>query len=110
MNVTWNAETKSPEWAPWRGDYGAHYGADLIPLIEERSCVKGCTRAGTQAQRDEFGPGGSCYVLARVSLGEYGQVIPELEPRPDGPHCTAREDPATAGMEPLDFGEVSDDE
>lgn len=106
MNVTWNAETERVEWAPYRGDYGTYYSTDTIELIEEHNCVKGCTRSGTKAQRAEFGPGGNCHVLALVSLGDYGEVRPELEPRPEGPHCTAREDPATAGMESL-FGEVT---
>jgi hypothetical protein len=101
MNVTWNPDTEQVEWAPYRGDYGVHYAGELIEGIEELNCVKGCLKAGTQAQRDEFGPGGNCDVLAIVSIGEYGQTIPELDPRPDGPHCTARQDPATAGAAPL---------
>lgn len=91
-------------WIPGRGDYGTEYSGDLVAIIEAHNCVKGCTRAGTAAQQAEFGPGGCCGVLARVALGN--QPVPELDPRPDGPHCTAREDPATAGMEPL-FTEVT---
>lgn len=29
-------------WLPRRGDYGAHYAADLIPLVEATSCHLGC--------------------------------------------------------------------
>lgn len=101
MNITYNPDTERVEWSPYRGDYGAHHSQDVIEAIEADSCIKGCTRSGTQAERDEFGPGGNCHILALVALGEYGQIIPELDPRPDGPHCTAREDPATVGMEPL---------
>ena len=101
MNVTYNADTSLVEWAPYRGDYGAHYAHELIEVIEERNCVKGCTRSGTQADRDEFGPGGNCHILAMVALGTYGEIIPELDPQPEGPHCRARQDPAIAGMEPL---------
>ena len=105
MNVTYNPDTGRVEWAPYRGDYGAHYGTDLIDLIEAGNCSKGCARSGTQAERDEFGPGGNCHVLALVALGDYGEIVHGLDPRPAGPHCHARQDPATAGMEPL-FPEV----
>jgi hypothetical protein len=106
VNVTYNGTTGRVEWAPYRGDYGAHYGTELIPVIEAGNCVKGCTHAGKQKAIDEFGPGGICSVLARVGFIAYGEIIPELDPRPTGPHCYAREDPATAGMDPL-FPEVT---
>lgn len=86
-------------WMPGRGDYGSEYSGDLIQIIERHNCLKGCTKSGTEAEREEFGPGGTCNILARVSLGQ--DAVPELDPRPDGPHCTARQDPAVVGMEPL---------
>jgi hypothetical protein len=92
----------TPEgWIPGRGDYGAHYASDLIPLVEAMSCRLGCTKSGTQATRDEFGPGGDCEVLAVLSLGDGETRIPELEPHAEGPRCRARVDPATVGMDPL---------
>jgi hypothetical protein len=90
-------------WIPGRGDYGTEYSSDLIEIVERLNCVKGCTKAGGPAEREEFGPGGNCHTLALIGADV---PIPELEPRPDGPHCTAREDPAVAGMDAL-FGEVT---
>lgn len=75
-------------WLPRRGDYGAHYAGDLIPLVEATSCAHGCTKAGTQEVRDEFGPGGDCHLLALMTLPER---VREIEPRADGPVCTARQ-------------------
>jgi hypothetical protein len=90
-------------WTPGRGDYGTEYAGDLIEIIEAHNCVKGCTRTGTPREIEDYGPGGTCEILARVSIPD---AVPELDPRPEGPHCTARVDPATVGMEPL-FGEPS---
>lgn len=115
MNVTYNPDTARVEWAPYRGDYGAHYAHETIELIEEHNCVKGCTRSGTEPEREEFGPGGNCHILAMVALGDHDRAIPELDPRPAGPHCDARQVPvpvlpgfdreeferATAGIDPL---------
>lgn len=88
-------------WIPYRGDYGARYSLDLIPLVEAANCSKGCTKSGTDAERDEFGPGGNCHILAMVSIGDQETPIPELVPTVDGIACTARQDPATVGIEPL---------
>jgi len=88
-------------WTPNRGDYGAHYATDLIPLIEKRNCIKGCVHSGSQSDRDEFGPGGNCHILAMVSLGAQDVRIPELVPQVHGIRCTAREDPAVAEMVPM---------
>jgi hypothetical protein len=82
MNVT------SDGWIPARGDYGAHYATDLIPLVEASNCVKGCVRSGTQAARDEFGPGGHCHILAVLGAGADDR-IPALVPEPQGIRCTA---------------------
>lgn len=97
-------DSGATDWRPGRGDYGAEYAGDLIEIIERFNCSKGCTRSGSQADRDEFGPGGNCTVLAAVFMSPE-EGIPELDPRPDGPHCRARQDPATVGMDPL-FPEV----
>jgi hypothetical protein len=90
--------TSTEGWIPARGDYGTHYAADLIPIIERHNCVKGCTHSGDAADRAEFGPGGNCEILMRVCIPA---AVPEIEPRRDGPHCTARQDPATVDMDPL---------
>jgi hypothetical protein len=78
-------------WTPGRGDYGTDHSSDMIALIEEHNCVKGCTLSGTRAARREFGPGGNCELLALVAIGD--GPIREFDPRPDGPHCTARIEP-----------------
>lgn len=113
MNVTYNAKTEHVEWAPYRGDYGADHSSDLIEAVEDLNCSKGCTRSGSKAAREEFGPGGNCHVLAALAMAEYGGVVPELEPAPSGPHCRARIElppkpeprprrhPAPAGIPPL---------
>lgn len=85
-------------WLARRGDYGAEYAADLIPLIEATTCHLGCVNAGSEAERAEFGPGGNCHLLAQLCVPER---MAEFVPEPDGPRCTARVDPATVGMEPL---------
>lgn len=82
-------EPGSTNWTPGRGDYGTEYAGDLIEIIERLNCALGCTKAD-----------GGCEILARVFLTPE-EGIPELDPRREGPHCRAREDPATAGMEPL---------
>lgn len=99
-------------WRPGRGDYGSDHSSDLIELIEDHNCSKGCTLSGTRAARREFGPGGTCSILMRVSFGD-GEPIRELDPRREGPHCTARvpppeppprkprRKPGPAGTEPL---------
>jgi hypothetical protein len=76
-------------WTPGRGDYGADHSSGLIAIIEDHNCVKGCTLSGTRAARREFGPGGNCSILARVAIGD-NEPIRELDPRREGPHCTAR--------------------
>lgn len=85
-------------WTPGRGDYGTEYAGDLIAIIEAHNCVKGCTRAGTPREIEDYGPGGTCEILARVSIPD---AVPELDPRAEGPHCSARVDPATASTDPL---------
>jgi hypothetical protein len=82
-------------WLPRRGDYNAHYADKLIPLVEATSCGLGCVRSGTDKARAEFGPGGDCDVLARMTTPER---VTEIEPRPDGPVCNARQPAPAAGL------------
>lgn len=93
-------EPGSTNWRPGRGDYGTEYAGDMIELIERMNCSLGCTKAGTAKEIAEMGAGGSCPVISAVWAG-FEDGIPELDPRPEGPHCRARVDPVTAGMEPL---------
>lgn len=88
-----SGDTGQTDWKPGRGDYGADHASDMIELIEELNCSLGCTKAGSRVIRAEFGPGGNCSVLLAVFLGPDDVGIPELDPRPEGPHCRAREAP-----------------
>jgi hypothetical protein len=77
--------TPGPDgWRPRRGDYGLEYLADVVGLIELMNCTKGC-RLGEPGS-DE--PGGSCRIILRL-LDE--RPAPEIDPRPGGPVCTARQ-------------------
>jgi len=84
---------------PMRGDFGAEHATDLIPIVEATNCSHGCLKAGPPADIAEFGPGGNCHVLAMLMIG--GVPVEELTVVEDRIDCSARVDPATAGMEPL---------
>jgi hypothetical protein len=87
-------------YVPRRGDFGAEHASDLIPIVEATNCVLGCINAGTATDIGEFGPGGNCPVLAMVCLGD-GAPVPELTRVGRRIDCSARVDPATAGMGPF---------
>jgi hypothetical protein len=70
-----------------RGDYGADYAIDLIPLVERTSCDQGCARAGSDEQIAEFGSGGVCNLLALMCVPE---EVAQFDAREDGIHCSAR--------------------
>ena len=78
-------------YKPKRGDYGTHYAYDLVEKIEQWNCIKGCTRAGPAEKVAEFGPGGTCDLLAWVGMDF---EITEFDSLPDRIDCTAR---TTAG-------------
>ena len=81
----------SGAWIPGRGDYGSDHCSDLIMIVEEDNCSRGrgCVKAGTLAQRAEFGDGGVCPHILAVILGD---PVPELDPLPEGPVCRAYEE------------------
>jgi hypothetical protein len=66
-----------------------YYASDCIEHIEEHNCAKGCRLglANPEAFAD-YGPGGSCDILARVMLEE---PIPEIIDDGLILHCTARQ-------------------
>lgn len=81
-------------WLPHRGDYSAEYATDLIPMIEQTTCVRGCVKSGTDLDRVQYGPGGTCLILANLGMGER---MAEITPTGQGPVCTAREPWPMAG-------------
>jgi len=86
-------------YIPRRGDFGAHYAIDLIPVVEATNCSLVCGHAGTEADRDEFGPGGICHVLAILAIGDV--PVEELTRVEDRIDCSARTDPRAANTDPL---------
>lgn len=70
-----------------RGAYGMHYADQLVELVESWNCSLGCQKAGDESVVSEFGPGGTCDLLASLFVG---QPVPEFDPRPAGIHCEAR--------------------
>jgi len=67
------------------------YASEALTAIEAWNCAKGCARGlADPAAFEEFGPGGTCHLLALVALGD-GQPIPELDDDGDTVTCTARE-------------------
>lgn len=75
-------------WLAHRGDYGAGHATDLIPMVEQTTCIQGCARSGTDLDRVRYGPGGTCVVLANLGLNER---VAEIQPTGHGPVCTARQ-------------------
>jgi hypothetical protein len=72
-----------------RGDYGCEYASDVIAIIEQFNCVKGCARAGDLVGPALGGsPGGSCDILDRIWSEE---PVPEIDPRDEGPVCKVRQ-------------------
>lgn len=84
-----SARPGSITWHPYRGDYGTDHSTDMIAIVEELNCSKGCAHAGPRSKRREFGPGGVCPIIGMIGLSSYGDQIPELDPRDEGPHCRA---------------------
>jgi hypothetical protein len=83
-----------PEPTPFRStrDGRWHYSWEAVDHVEETNCARGCrwgAAPGSPEDR-EFGPGGTCHVLARISLGD-GDPIPELDDRGDRVVCLVRE-------------------
>lgn len=69
-----------------RGDYGCHYASGVVELVEKHNCSKGCTVPDPKDVA-EFGPGGTCGLLALLFTGD---PIPEFEALPTHVVCHAR--------------------
>lgn len=69
-----------------RGAYGWHYADDAVQHVEEHNCSKGCN-VPDDADVGEFGPGGSCGLLALLYTGD---PIPEFEGTDTHVVCHAR--------------------
>lgn len=71
---------------PLKGPWG--YAYEAIEHIESRNCShgRGCVH-GTEPGSDEWrdiGPGGTCDLLATISIGDPGTVITEMVMDADG--------------------------
>lgn len=68
-----------------------HYAHDAVTEVERTTCGKGlgCKHAGTRASVREFGPGGTCGLLAGICVEDV-----QVEIRDDGEHlfCTRYEE------------------
>lgn len=93
------ANPEATVYVPGR-DSRFEYAADACAAVESTSCALGCTRAGSPADIGEHGPGGSCDILGVIAAG-HPKPVPEILDHGDRLVCTARQDPATAGMAPL---------
>jgi hypothetical protein len=69
-----------------RGMYGWHYADAAVRHVEEHNCSKGCT-VPTAADIAEFGPGGTCSLLALLFTQD---PIPEFEGTDTHVICHAR--------------------
>ncbi len=66
-----------------------HYASGALDHVEERNCSLGCRRGmADPGAFFEFGPGGTCDILARIFLKEQ---IPELDDDGYNVTCTVRE-------------------
>lgn len=69
-----------------------HYASDAMDHVEERNCALGCKRGlADPAAFAEFGPGGTCDILARVCIGD-DEPIPELDDDGETVTCLVREE------------------
>lgn len=69
-----------------RGMYGWNYADAAVRHVEEHNCSKGCA-VPTAAHIAEFGPGGTCGLLALLFTGD---PIPEFEGTDTHVVCHAR--------------------
>lgn len=75
-----------------RRDHRFAYSTEAIEHVEQVNCSRGCRfgAAPGSPEHEEFGPGGTCGVLALVACG-MGDEIPVLEDDGATITCTARE-------------------
>lgn len=98
------ADGTHPTWEPFvggRGSYGWNYADDAVRHMEEHNCSKGCT-VPTEQDKAEFGPGGTCPLLAHLYADE---PIAEFEGTTTHVVCHARQVPSTEveGQESLPY-------
>jgi hypothetical protein len=67
------------------------HASDAVVWIESWNCSAGCRRgAESELELEEFGPGGTCDILARVAVGD-GEPVPELRDEGNVVICLAWE-------------------
>lgn len=72
-------------------DHRFEHASDVIQHIETVNCAWGCKRgAQTAEELLEFGPGGTCGILAVVAAGT-GEPVPELDDDGSQIECLVRE-------------------
>jgi hypothetical protein len=72
-------------------DHRFEHASDAILHIETVNCAWGCRRgAETAEELLEFGPGGTCGILAAVAAGT-GEPVPELDDDGSQIECLVRE-------------------
>lgn len=90
--MRWSAEPPPPRPFRSRRDGRFSYSTEAIDHIESTSCSLGCRRGAAPGspEAEEFGPGGTCGVLALVAIGD-GEPIEDLDDQGDRVVCRVRE-------------------
>lgn len=99
--MRWTHEQPQPKPYVSRRDGRFAYSFEAIDHIEDVNCSKGCLSGAKpgSAEDKEFGPGGTCPILASVACG-MGDVIPELDDQGDRIVCLARQPRTTVERPP----------
>lgn len=90
--MRWTPEKPPPKPYVSRRDGRFAYSFEAIEHVEHVNCSKGCLSGAKpgSAEDKEFGPGGTCPILASVACG-MGDVISELDDQGDRIVCLARQ-------------------
>lgn len=89
--MRWTENPPPPHPFRSRRDGRFNHSFEAIDHVEDTSCSLSCWRGAEPGSPEavEFGPGGTCDVLARVAIGD-GEPIPELDDRGDEVVCLVR--------------------
>jgi hypothetical protein len=90
--MRWSTAPPPPRpYVARRDDRFAH-SFEAIEHVETTSCSRGCLRGAAPGSADEreFGPGGTCAILAEIAIG-LGEEVRELDDQGDQVVCLVRE-------------------